>query len=117
MIIPWFFANKYKTLEDCDEVLNEIRWYIRRGTTIGFLLLLISLGFDTLSTYLYDIELLSYDVYWGVGYITGVVFGVFGSWCLIIGDMQTAVNERKKEILEEMWDEGHPAEGQYSEVL
>lgn len=117
MILPWFFANKYETLEDCDEVLDEIKWFTKRGMNIGFSIMLVTLLFFALAVYLYDDGILLEDIYTGMTYITGIVFGSFGGWMFFIGEMQSAVNERKKEILDEMWDEGHPAEGQFSEEL
>ena len=38
----------------------------------------------------------------------GVIFGIG----LSVSDMVTAINYRKEEIVEDMWDEGYSAKGQ-----
>lgn len=108
-LIPWYFASKYDSLEECEDVREEIGFYARRV----FYSILIS-GVVLCSCVLAGeyIDITGWeDITTLIGVFTGVIFGI--GFC--ISEMLSAVNLRKEEIIEEMWDSGYPAKGQNRE--
>lgn len=107
--IPWYFASKYDSLEECEDVKEEIGFYARR-VLVPMLLSAVVLCSCVLAGEYIDIPGWD-DITTLIGVFTGVVFGIAVS----ISEMLSAVNLRKEEIVEEMWDSGYPAKGQRKE--
>lgn len=98
-IIPWYFASKYSTLEDCDEAHDEIKWFSNRALLLVAALLLLVMTLLAVDKFVIDIP----GVISAGAYLVGIAIGVY----LALSDMIGAVNQRKKELMDEMWDEGH----------
>lgn len=108
-LIPWYFASKYKTLEECDDVGEEVQYCSHRMLLPIILAGILLVGLMTASDYI-EIPGLS-DILILLALFTGILFGLTGA----LVQMVQAIDCRKEEIVEEMWDEGHPARGQRRE--
>lgn len=108
-LIPWYFASKYDSLEECEDVKEEIGFYARRVLVSILLSGVVLCSCALAGDYIYIPGWEKVTTL--IGLFTGVIFGIG----LSISEMSSAVNLRKKEIVEEMWNTGYPAKGQRKE--
>lgn len=108
-MIPWYFASKYDSLQECEDVGEEVQYYSRMMLLPIILTGILLCTLVCASNY-FDVPGLT-DFLILLSLLEGVFFGIGSS----LVQMMHAIECRKEEIVEEMWDESYPARGQRRE--